>query len=79
MAGWQRSQASKSCWLMRWNSSTEALTSLPLSTTLGQYCPCARHARPAREAPTIAGDSTFHAFLHGCLRNSVHNMQQRDG
>jgi hypothetical protein len=27
MAGWQRSQAPKSCWFTRWNSSTEAVTS----------------------------------------------------
>ena len=37
IAGWQRSQASKSCSLTRWNSSTERLRSPPEATTSGRY------------------------------------------
>ena len=37
MPGWQRSHASKSCMFTRWNSSTDAVTSLPDSTTEGRY------------------------------------------
>ena len=33
IVGWHRSHAAKSCWLTRWNNSTERLTSLPVSTT----------------------------------------------
>ena len=37
MAGWVRSQASKSWALTRWNSSTDLETSAPESTTSGRY------------------------------------------
>ena len=55
IAGWVRSQASKSCWFTRWNSSTERVDVTALCHDVGQVQPVALDDRCGRPPSGTSG------------------------